>query len=68
SAVYISHRLASTRFCDRIAMFEEGRLAEYGSHDELMAANGKYAGMFNTQAQYYRENPESDESGVIANA
>ena len=68
SAVYISHRLASTRFCDRIAMFEEGRLAEYGSHDELMAANGKYAGMFNTQAQYYRENPESGESGVIANA
>ena len=68
SAVYISHRLASTRFCDRIAMFEEGSLAEYGSHDELMAQNGKYAEMFNVQAQYYRENPEGGESGVIANA
>ncbi len=72
SAVYISHRLASTRFCDRIAMFEEGSLVEYGSHDELMEKNGKYADMFNVQAQYYRENPEGSEpgteSGVSANA
>lgn len=68
SAVYISHRLASTRFCDRIAMFEEGRLAEYGTHDELMTLNGKYADMFNTQAQYYREDPQDAESEVIANA
>lgn len=68
SAVYISHRLASTRFCDRIAMFEEGRLAECGSHDELMALNGKYAAMFNVQAQYYRDNPEGTESGVAADA
>ncbi|MCR5322771.1 MAG: ABC transporter ATP-binding protein/permease [Lachnospiraceae bacterium] len=73
SAVYISHRLASTRFCDRIAMFEGGRLIECGSHDELMEMNGKYADMFNVQAQYYRENPEGnsdseDESGVSANA
>ena len=68
SAVYISHRLASTRFCDRIAMFEDGQLVEYGSHDELMARNGKYAEMFNVQAQYYREKPEGDESGVIADA
>ncbi|MBQ3911512.1 MAG: ATP-binding cassette domain-containing protein, partial [Lachnospiraceae bacterium] len=68
SAVYISHRLASTRFCDRIAMFEEGTLAEYGSHDELMARNGKYADMFNIQAQYYREDAGSAESGVTANA
>ena len=68
SAVYISHRLASTRFCDRIAMFEDGRLVECGTHDELMAAGGKYAEMFNVQAQYYRENPEGVESGVILNA
>ena len=68
SAVYISHRLASTRFCDRVAMFEEGHMVEYGSHEELMALNGKYAEMFNTQAQYYRENPDNGESGVIANA
>ena len=74
SAVYISHRLASTRFCDKIAMFEDGKLAEYGSHEELMAKNGKYADMFNVQAQYYREHPEGaegefdKESGVTANA
>ena len=68
SAVYISHRLASTRFCDRIAMFEDGRLVECASHDELMALNGKYAEMFNVQAQYYRESPEGTESGVTANA
>ena len=68
SAVYISHRLASTRFCDSIAMFEDGHLVEHGSHDELMAANGKYASMFNVQAQYYREDPDNSESGVIANA
>ena len=66
SAVYISHRLASTRFCDRIAMFEDGHLTEYGTHEELIELNGKYAEMFNTQAQYYRENPLDEESGVIA--
>ena len=60
SAVYISHRLASTRFCDHIAMFKEGKMVEYGSHDELMAKNGEYAEMFNVQAQYYRENPEGE--------
>ena len=43
SAVYISHRLASTRFCDRIAMFMDGRMAEYGTHDELVAKGGEYA-------------------------
>ena len=63
SAVYISHRLASTRFCDRIAMFEKGSLIELGTHDELMAQNGKYAEMFNVQAQYYRED-ETAESEV----
>ncbi len=61
SAVYISHRLASTRFCDRVAMFEDGELVEIGSHDELMDKNGKYANMFNVQAQYYRENQEENE-------
>ncbi|MDO5434750.1 MAG: ABC transporter ATP-binding protein [Clostridia bacterium] len=58
SAVYISHRLASTRFCDRIAMFADGCMTEYGTHDELMAKNGDYARMFGVQAQYYRENGE----------
>ena len=68
SAVYISHRLASTRFCDRIAMFEDGKLVECDSHEKLMALNGKYANMFNVQAQYYREHPEGAENGGEANA
>ncbi len=56
SAVYISHRLASTRFCDRIAMFEGGKIVEFGTHDELMEKDGAYAHMFEVQAQYYQEN------------
>lgn len=55
SAVYISHRLSSTRFCDRVAMFVDGKLAELGTHEMLMEQNGKYAEMFRIQAQYYVE-------------
>lgn len=64
SAVYISHRLASTRFCDKVAMFEGGTVIEFGSHDELMKKDGAYAHMFNVQAQYYQEN---DGKGVENN-
>ena len=53
TSVYISHRLASTRFCDRIILLDGNTLAEIGSHDELIAKNGKYAEMFNLQASYY---------------
>lgn len=56
SAVYISHRLSSTRFCDHIAMFEAGEMVEYGTHKELLAKEGKYAEMFEVQAQYYCDN------------
>ncbi|MBQ7715152.1 MAG: ABC transporter ATP-binding protein [Clostridia bacterium] len=53
-AVYISHRLSSTRFTDKIAVFSEGRLCEYGDHDELMKIeDGVYKNMFEMQAQYY---------------
>ncbi len=55
SAVYISHRLSSTRFCDTIAMFAKGEMVEYGTHEELLAKNGAYAEMFRVQAQYYIE-------------
>lgn len=55
SAVYISHRLSSTRFCDAIAMFAAGEMIEYGTHEELLEKGGAYARMFEVQAQYYEE-------------
>lgn len=55
TAIYVSHRLASTRFCDAIAMFENGRLVEYGTHEALLALKGKYADMFHLQAKYYKQ-------------
>lgn len=55
SAVYISHRLSSTRFCDSIAMFKAGEMVEYGTHAQLLAKGGAYSEMFNIQAQYYKE-------------
>jgi len=58
TSVYISHRLASTRFCDRILLIEDNIIAEQGSHDELMALDGTYARMFEVQASYYREETE----------
>ena len=55
TAFYISHRLSSCRFCDHIAVFSEGWVAEYGTHDELVnTPDGVYAAMFEAQAQYYR--------------
>jgi len=53
TSIYISHRLASTRFCDRILFMDGKRIAEEGSHDELIARGGKYAEMYEIQASYY---------------
>ncbi len=56
TAIYISHRLSSCRFCDDIAVFHEGRLIQRGSHEELLAnQKGKYYELWNAQAQYYAE-------------
>ena len=55
SSVYISHRLASTRFCDRILFIEDGGIAEQGTHDELLAKGGRYAELFEVQSRYYKE-------------
>ncbi|ADL52809.1 ABC transporter ATP-binding protein [Clostridium cellulovorans] len=55
TAIFISHRLSSTKFCDKIAMFEYGDLIEYGTHDELLNKKGKYYDMFEVQAKYYRD-------------
>lgn len=55
TAIYISHRLASTKFCDRIALFKESSLYEYGTHQELMDLRGEYYTMFTVQGKYYQE-------------
>lgn len=55
TAIYISHRLSSCQFCDHIAVFSDGKVAEYGTHDTLVGKeNGIYAEMFAAQAQYYQ--------------
>lgn len=53
TVIFISHRLSTTRHADRIYMFEDGRVVEHGSHDELMRQGGKYAEMFTVQAEKY---------------
>ena len=54
TAIYISHRLSSCRFCDKIAVFDKGRLVQTGSHEELLAEEeGVYAALWNAQAKYY---------------
>ena len=55
TSIYISHRFASTRFCDRILLLGDGVIKESGTHDELMQQNGQYAYMFGVQAKYYKE-------------
>lgn len=55
TAVFISHRLSSTRFCDRILFMEKGRIIQEGTHGELMEAGGAYAELFALQARYYQE-------------
>lgn len=55
TSVFISHRLASTRFCDRILFLEHGRIAEEGTHEALLHKNGGYAALFQVQSRYYQE-------------
>ncbi len=63
TTVFISHRLASTRFCNRILLVEDGQVQEEGTHEELLSQKGKYYELFETQAKYYRENQNREEAG-----
>lgn len=59
TAIYISHRLSSCRFCDEIAVFDNGRIVQQGSHDKLVAdETGKYHELWYSQAQYYNKDTE----------
>ena len=60
-AVFISHRLASTRFCDSIILLDNNVVLERGSHDELMAKRGRYFELFSVQSKYYSEGSVKDE-------
>lgn len=53
TAIYISHRLSSCVFCDKVAVFDKSRLVESGTHKELLSADGKYFELWNAQAKYY---------------
>ncbi len=61
TAVYISHRLSSTKFCDQIALFSHQGLQEYGTHEQLMAQKGEYYHLFCVQGKYYRKGGENNE-------
>ena len=63
SALFISHRLASTKFCDRILFMEQGAIIEDGTHDELLNKTGKYAEVFAVQSEYYKEGGVKEDEG-----
>ena len=60
TALFISHRLASTRFCEEILLLSDGRIAECGSHEELMEQKEKYYELFLVQSKYYGEGGAAD--------
>lgn len=60
TSLFISHRLASTQFCNRIVYLSDGTVLETGSHQELMKRKGKYFEMFEVQSQYYKENKREE--------
>ena len=60
TSIYISHRLSSTRFCDRILLLEGGQIVESGTHAELMERGGRYAELYEMQSQYYRDQEKEE--------
>ena len=57
TAVMITHRLSAVQLADRVAVFDDGHVAEYGTHSELYAKGGIYTEMFDKQAKFYRDLP-----------
>ena len=62
TTLYISHRLASTRFCHKIAFLKDGRITEEGTHDELLRKGGDYSKMFQLQSHYYQKGKEDGQN------
>jgi ATP-binding cassette subfamily B protein len=63
SSLFVSHRLASTAFCDRVLLMENGRIVEEGNHDALLLLGGRYAQLYNIQAKNYRAGPMGEVQG-----
>ena len=62
TSIFISHRLSSTKFCDRILFLDKGKITEQGTHQELMRSNKQYYEIFNLQAKYYKEGDECEKN------
>ncbi len=65
TSIFISHRLASTRFCDRILFLEHGRIVEEGTHEELLRSGGRYARIYEIQSHYYTEDGRTESRGEM---
>ncbi len=64
TSFFISHRLASTRFCDRILLLKDGEIAEEGTHESLINQNGIYTDLFNVQKKYYEDSKKGEKGGA----